>query len=157
MEGEGIEVCFVVFVIFVIRIGVLIYKFFLRLFLLAFSPSNIILGPGLYCVACSTALIPRTNLINPSGLIDDFSRGLGNLTTTLREWAVPTRMVDGKRVIESSYLETIMGEVKTELQEMNTKLGNQSNLSEASLAEQKKENRTNKTQGSQIITGSGPQ
>ena len=100
----------------------------------------------------------RAQVLEPmTGLVEDFTRGLGNLTATLRDWAVPTRMVGGERVLESSYLETIMGEVKTELQKMNTKLSNQSNLSEASLAEQKKENRTNKTQGSQIITGSGPQ
>ena len=95
----------------------------------------------------------RAKVLEPmADVMDEFSRGLGNLSTTLREWAVPTRMVDGERVLESSYLSKIFNKMNTSLEIIAGDMNNQTDLSSAALAEIKKKNAQSNTNGATLVS-----
>jgi hypothetical protein len=91
----------------------------------------------------------RAKVLGPmTDAVDDFSRGLGNLSTTLRDWAVPsTTNATGQNVFTDPDLISIFKEMYAELVSLNEHSGNQTQYSARYLAELKKRNVRNNTGG----------
>jgi len=94
----------------------------------------------------------RAKVLDPmAGLVDDFSRGLGKLTTTLREWAVPTVMVGGKRELRDNGLLEIFKGMEDNLKIIAGDMIKGTNLSKDTLEEIKAENKRKNTQGATLV------
>ncbi len=94
----------------------------------------------------------RAKVLDPmAGLVDDFSRGLGKLTTTLREWAVPTEMVGGKRELKDAGLLEIFKGMEANLKIIAGDMIKGTDNSKKLLAEIKAENKRKNTQGATLV------
>ena len=71
----------------------------------------------------------RARVLHPmTDLVDEFSRGLGKLTTTLREWAVPTVTNEqGQQVPESIEMKRIWNKIDSNIETIASAMGDQTN------------------------------